>query len=65
MLLSLTIYPLRDHLIIKKGVRLNILLIVSITLPIAASAIPSCLIATFKVFSKLGAFKERSYHKIL
>ena len=39
--------------------------IVSITLPIAPSAIPPCLIATFKVFSKFGALEERSYHKTI
>jgi hypothetical protein len=41
------------------------LLIVLITLPLATSAVPLCLIATFKVFSKFGACKERSYDKIL
>ena len=39
--------------------------IVSITLPIAAFAVPPYLIATFKVFSKFGALKGRSYYKIL
>jgi hypothetical protein len=44
-------------------VRLIILLIFLITLPIAASAVPPCLIATIKVFSKFGALKERSYYE--
>jgi len=44
---------------------LNILSIFLITLPIAASAIPPCLITTFKVFLKFGALEERSYLKIL
>jgi hypothetical protein len=39
--------------------------IVSITPPIAASAVPPCLIATVKVFSKFGALEERSYHEIV
>ena len=39
--------------------------IVLITPPIAASAVPPCLIATIKVFSKFGALKERSYHEII
>jgi hypothetical protein len=43
---------------------LIILSIVLIILPIAASAIPPCLIATTKVFSKFGALKEWSYHEI-
>ena len=37
------------------------LLIVLITPLIAALAIPPCLIATIKVFSKFGALGERSY----
>jgi hypothetical protein len=41
------------------------LLIVSIMPPIAASAIPPCLIATINVFSKLGALKEWPYHEIM
>jgi hypothetical protein len=41
------------------------LLIVSITLLIAASAIPPYLIATIKVFSKFGVLEERSYHEII
>ena len=32
---------------------------------VTASAIPPCLIATIKVFSKFGALKERSYHEII
>jgi hypothetical protein len=44
---------------------LIILSIVLITLLIAASAIPPCLIATIKVFSKFGVLEERSYHKII
>ena len=39
--------------------------IISITLPIAASAVPPCLIATIKVFSKFGALEKRSYHEII
>jgi hypothetical protein len=39
--------------------------IVSITPPITALAIPPCLIATIKVFSKSGALKESSYHEII
>ena len=50
---------------IRKRVHLIILLIVSITLPIAASAVPPCLIATFKVYSKFGALKERTDHEII
>jgi hypothetical protein len=34
-------------------------------LSIAASAVPPCLIATFKVFSKFGVLEERSYHEII
>jgi len=45
--------------------RLIIQLIISITLTIATSAIPPCLIAAIKVFSKFGAVKERSYYEIL
>ena len=41
------------------------LLIISITLLIAASAILPCLIATIKVFSKFGAFKIKSYYEII
>jgi hypothetical protein len=41
------------------------LLIVLITPLIAALAVPPCLIATIKVFSKFGALKERSYHEII
>jgi hypothetical protein len=36
------------------------LLIVLITLLIAASAVPPCLILTIKVFLKFGALKEMS-----
>jgi hypothetical protein len=39
--------------------------IVLITPPIAASAVPPCLIATIKVFSKFGALEERSYYQII
>ena len=39
--------------------------IVLITLLIAASAVPPCLIATIKVFSKFRALKERSYYDII
>jgi hypothetical protein len=39
--------------------------IVLITPPIATSAVPPCLIATIKVFSKFGALEERSYYKII
>jgi hypothetical protein len=39
--------------------------IVSFTPPIAASTVPPCLIATFKVFSKFRALEERSYHEII
>jgi hypothetical protein len=39
--------------------------IVSITLWIAASAVPPCLITTIKVFSECGALEERSYHEII
>jgi hypothetical protein len=39
--------------------------IVLITPPIAASAVPPCLITTIKVFSKFGALEERSYHEII
>ena len=42
-----------------------ILSIVLITPPIAASAVPPCLIATIKVFSKFGALEERLYHEII
>jgi hypothetical protein len=38
--------------------------IVLITSLIATSAIPPCLIATIKVFSKFGELEERSYHEI-
>jgi hypothetical protein len=41
------------------------LLIVSITPPIVAFAIPPCLIAIIKVFLKFGARKERSYYEII
>jgi len=41
------------------------LLIVLITLPIAASAIPPYLIASINVFPKFGAFKERFYNEII
>jgi len=34
-----------------------------ITPPIAALAVPPCLIATIRVFSKFGALGERSYNK--
>jgi hypothetical protein len=49
----------------KKRVRLIILSIVSIMLPIAASAVPPCLIATIEFFSKFGALEERSYYEII
>jgi hypothetical protein len=39
--------------------------IVSITPPIAAFAVPPCLIATIKVFSKFGALEERSSCEII
>src|SRR5579871_6199980 len=39
--------------------------IISITPLIAAFAVPPCLIATIKVFSKFGALEERSYHEII
>jgi hypothetical protein len=39
--------------------------IVLITPPIAAFAVPPCLIATIKVFSKFGALEERSYNEII
>lgn len=35
--------------------------IVLITLPIAALAVPPCLIATIRVYSKFGVLGERSY----
>jgi hypothetical protein len=41
------------------------LLIVSLTPPIAAFAVPPCLFGKFKVFSKFGALEERSYHEIM
>jgi hypothetical protein len=41
------------------------LLIVSITPLIAASAVPPCLIAAINIFSKFGALEERSYYKII
>ena len=50
---------------IRKRVHLIILLIVSITLPIAASAVPPCLIATSEVFSIFGALEKRSYYEII
>jgi predicted membrane channel-forming protein YqfA (hemolysin III family) len=65
MLLSLTISPLGDYLVTKNKVWLNILSIVLIMLLIAASTVPPCLIATFKVFLKFGAFKERFYYEII
>jgi hypothetical protein len=39
--------------------------IVLITPPNAASAVPPCLIATFKVYSKFGSLKERTDHEII
>ena len=39
--------------------------IISITLSIAAFAVPPCLITTVKVFSKFGVLEERFYHKII
>jgi hypothetical protein len=39
--------------------------IILIMPPIAASAVPPCLIVTIKVFSKFGALKERSYYEII
>jgi hypothetical protein len=65
MLLSSTICLLGNHVATKKRVRLNMLSIVSITPPIAASAVPLCLTATIKFFSKFGALKERSYDEII
>ena len=41
------------------------MLFVSITLSIAASAIPPCLIALIKVLSKFEVFEEKSYHEII
>jgi hypothetical protein len=41
------------------------LLIVLITLLIAALAITPCLNATIKVFLKFGALKERFYNEII
>jgi hypothetical protein len=32
---------------------------------IAASAVPPCLIATIKVFSKFGALRERFYNELI
>jgi hypothetical protein len=37
--------------------------IVSMTPPIAASAVPPCLIATIRVSSKFGALEKRSYEE--
>ena len=45
--------------------RLIKLSIVLITPLIAGSAVPPCLIATIKVFSKFGALEERSYYEII
>jgi hypothetical protein len=42
---------------------LIMLSIVLITLPIAALAVPPCLITIIKVSSKIGALRERSYDK--
>ena len=39
------------------------LLITSITLPIAASAVPPCLIVTIKVCLKFGALGERFHNE--
>jgi hypothetical protein len=39
--------------------------IVSITPLITASAVPPCLIATIKVFSKFGALRERFYSEVI
>ena len=41
------------------------LLIVLITLLIAALAVTPCLNATIEVFSKFGALRERFYNEIL
>jgi hypothetical protein len=46
-------------------VRLIVLSIVSITLQIAASAIPPCFTTTPKVFLKFGVLEERPYHEII
>jgi hypothetical protein len=39
--------------------------IVLITLPITASAVPPCLIATIKLFSKFGVLRERFYNEVI
>jgi hypothetical protein len=39
--------------------------IVLLMLSIASSAVPPCLIATFKVFIKIGGLKERSNHETI
>jgi hypothetical protein len=61
MSLSSTISPLKATLTARKGLYLIILLTFSSIALIAALAIPPCLIATIKVFSKFGALKERFY----
>ena len=63
MLLSLTISPEEDPLATRKRLQLIMLLIVSITLLIAALAVPPCLIATIKVSSKFGALGERFHEE--
>ena len=61
MLLSLTIFPYRNHLVIKKRLQLIMLSIVLILPLITASASPPCLIITTGVFVKFGALRERFY----
>ena len=61
MLLSLTISPYGDHLAGRKQLWLVVLSIVSITPPIAVSAIPPCLITTIRVSLKFGALRERCH----
>lgn len=39
--------------------------IISITAPITAFAVPPCLIATIKVFSKFGAFEKKPYYELI
>jgi hypothetical protein len=63
MLLSLINSPSGNHLVIRKRLWLVILSIVSITSPIAAWAVPPCLIATVRVSSKFRALRERSHIK--
>lgn len=65
MSLSLSICPYGDHFVIEKIIQLMMLSIVSLAPPIAAPAVPPCLIATFIVFSKSGALEDRSYYEII